>query len=63
MHDEELIEDDSPGSISDFLLTMTGLNKDVLGQYLGKNSSKNIAILKAFTGKIIFEGLRIDESL
>jgi len=63
MLDEDLINDDSPGAIADFLLTMPGLNKDVLGQFLGKNSKTNIAILQAFAGKIKFEDIRIDEAL
>lgn len=49
--------------IAEFMLTTPGLSKYAIGQYLGKNDTFHIEVLKAFSNKIDFTGMEVDEAM
>ena len=49
------IRNDSPSEIAKFLLETEGLDKAVIGEYLGEGDEKNIAIMHAFVDQMEFD--------
>lgn len=43
-----IIKDDTPESIAEYLIKVEGLDKELLGEYFGKNNPKNLKILHSF---------------
>ena len=43
-----IIKDESPESIAEYLIKVEGLDKELLGEYFGKNNQKNLKILHSF---------------
>lgn len=58
-----LIESDSPKDIAQFLLTTEGLDKALLGEYLGEGDAENIAIMHAFVDLMDFSNMRFVDAL
>ncbi|KAJ1917225.1 guanine nucleotide exchange protein for ADP-robosylation factor [Tieghemiomyces parasiticus] len=52
-----LIPDRSPVTIAQFLRNTEGINKTMLGEYLGEGDAENIAIMHAFVDDISFVNL------
>ncbi|KAK6459258.1 guanine nucleotide exchange protein for ADP-robosylation factor [Scheffersomyces xylosifermentans] len=52
--EHKFIESDSPEAIGKFLLETDGLDKQVMGEYLGEGDEKNIAIMHAFVDEMDF---------
>ncbi|KAG2735275.1 hypothetical protein G9P44_001489 [Scheffersomyces stipitis] len=52
--EHKFIESDSPEDISKFLLGTEGLDKSVIGEYLGEGDERNIAIMHAFVEQMEF---------
>ena len=58
----ELI-DDTPASLAHFLYTTDGLDKKVLGDFLGGSKPFNKAVLHEYVSCFSFAGMRLDEAL
>lgn len=58
-----LIESNSPESIAKFLLTTEGLDKALLGDYLGEGDQENIAIMHAFVDLMDFSSMSFVDAL
>ncbi|KAK6461490.1 hypothetical protein DFJ63DRAFT_325704 [Scheffersomyces coipomensis] len=52
--DKGFIENDEPSSIAKFLLVTDGLDKAVIGEYLGEVNEKNVATMHAFVDQMEF---------
>lgn len=57
------LNDDSPSSIAKWLLETDGLDKAMIGEYLGEGDEKNIAIMHAFVEQMDFKNLSIVDAL
>ncbi|GMM55626.1 Arf family guanine nucleotide exchange factor [Maudiozyma humilis] len=57
------LHDDSPSSIAKWLLETDGLDKAMIGEYLGEGDEKNIAIMHAFVEEMDFKDLSIVDAL
>jgi hypothetical protein len=57
----KLVPDNTPESLSNFFYFTAGMDKKVVGEYIGKPS--NIEILHLFMKYFDFSGMRIDEAL
>ncbi|KAJ3975507.1 hypothetical protein EV361DRAFT_1024791 [Lentinula raphanica] len=53
----------APQDIADFLLHTDGLNKAMIGEYLGEGEEENIAIMHAFVDQLDFNTLPFVDSL
>lgn len=58
-----LIPSDSPQDIARFLLTTDGLDKAVLGDYLGEGDQQNIDIMHAFVDLMVFSNMSFVDAL
>ncbi|KAL1917906.1 uncharacterized protein VTP21DRAFT_3740 [Calcarisporiella thermophila] len=58
-----LIQSDSPKDIAKFLLYTEGLNKAMIGEYLGEGEPKNIAIMHAFVDQMNFINMKFTAAL
>ncbi|CAK9439068.1 uncharacterized protein LODBEIA_P32920 [Lodderomyces beijingensis] len=54
---------DSPVDIAKFLLETDGLDKAVIGEYLGEGDEKNIAIMHAFVDQMEFENAEFVDAM
>lgn len=52
-----------PEKVAEFLLTTPGLSKHAIGQYIGSNDDFCVSVLRAFTQKLDFAAIEIDEAL
>ncbi|KAI7898637.1 uncharacterized protein BX663DRAFT_442726 [Cokeromyces recurvatus] len=52
-----------PHSVAKFLLTTEGLNKTLIGEYLGEGDAENIAIMHAFVDEMDFSNMKFTEAL
>eukprot|EP01043_Picozoa_sp_COSAG02_P058727 COSAG02_NODE_7357_length_3048_cov_2.695901_3_plen_799_part_01 len=52
-----------PEDIARFLLETEGLNMQMIGEYLGKNSEFNQIVLRAYIGQLDFKGQMVDEAM
>ncbi|CAI5758610.1 unnamed protein product [Candida verbasci] len=57
------IPSDDPKDIGHFLLSADGLDKQVIGEYLGEGDEKHIAIMHAFVDELEFENTTFVEAL
>ncbi|CDR38317.1 CYFA0S02e00232g1_1 [Cyberlindnera fabianii] len=57
------IESNKPTDIAKFLLDQPGLDKAVIGEYLGEGDDDNIAIMHAFVDLMDFTGLSFTEAM
>ncbi|PPQ94949.1 hypothetical protein CVT25_003921 [Psilocybe cyanescens] len=57
------IPSNSPHEIAKFLLNTDGLNKSVIGEYLGEGDDENIAIMHAFVDYLEFRDIPFVEAL
>ncbi|KAG8720982.1 guanine nucleotide exchange protein for ADP-robosylation factor [Ceratobasidium sp. 395] len=57
------IESDTPQAIAKALIGIDGLNKAMLGEYLGEGEEQNIAIMHAFVDCMDFTGLSFVDAL
>ncbi|KAI8821985.1 uncharacterized protein EV422DRAFT_586065 [Fimicolochytrium jonesii] len=53
----------TPRDIARFLLTNDGLNKSMIGEFLGEGEEENIAIMHAFVDEMDFTGLTFTDAL
>lgn len=54
---------DDPHSVAQFLLATEGLNKTLIGEYLGEGDAENIAIMHAFVDEMDFNNMKFTEAL
>jgi len=52
-----------PLAVAQFLRNTPGLNKNLIGDYMGENNPFNIAVLKAFVSTFDFKGEALDSAL
>lgn len=52
-----------PEDIARFLLETEGLNMQMIGEYLGKNSEFNQIVLRAYINQLDFNGQMVDEAM
>ena len=57
------LESDDPVVIAKFLLETDGLDKAVIGEYLGEGDEKNIAIMHAFVDEMEFENTEFVDAM
>ncbi|KAI5952754.1 SEC7 [Candida jiufengensis] len=57
------ISSDSPADIARFLLETDGLDKAVIGEYLGDGDEKNIAIMHAFVDQMEFDNAEFVDAM
>ncbi|KAI9807403.1 MAG: guanine nucleotide exchange protein for ADP-robosylation factor [Piccolia ochrophora] len=60
---EGFIKSDSPQHIAEFLLNHHGLDKAVIGEYLGEGEAENVAIMHAFVDAMDFVRTRFVDAL
>lgn len=58
-----IIENSSPEGIASFLLTTEGLDKALIGEYLGEGDPENIAIMHAFVDLMDFSSMKFVDAL
>ena len=63
LSDEGFIRGDSPEHIAKFLLSNDGLDKAVIGEYLGEGEARNVAIMHAFVDQMDFAKSRFVDAL
>ena len=61
--DSKNIPSRTPIAIAKFLNTTEGLNKSVLGEFLGEGNEENISIMHAFVDELDFQGLPFVDAL
>ncbi|KAJ7228691.1 hypothetical protein GGX14DRAFT_614467, partial [Mycena pura] len=61
--DTEFIPTNSPQDIAHFLLSTDGLNKAMIGEYLGEGEEENVAIMHAFVDTLEFKDIAFVEAL
>ncbi|KAF8655294.1 hypothetical protein AX16_003193 [Volvariella volvacea WC 439] len=61
--DSGLIKSKSPDDIAQFLLTTDGLNKAMIGEFLGEGDEENIAVMHAFVDRLDFKDLNFVDAL
>lgn len=61
--ESELIEDESPTSIAKLLLNTEGLDKSVIGEFLGEHKPENIEIMHKFVDLMDFTNLPFVDAL
>ncbi|EFJ24773.1 hypothetical protein SELMODRAFT_173646 [Selaginella moellendorffii] len=54
---------DSPKEIAGFLLSSTGLDKTVIGDYLGENDELPLKVMHAYVDSFNFQGMEFDEAI
>ncbi|KAI9469661.1 MAG: hypothetical protein EXX96DRAFT_654121 [Benjaminiella poitrasii] len=52
-----------PHNVAKFLLSTEGLNKTLIGEYLGEGDAENIAIMHAFVDEMDFSNMKFTEAL
>lgn len=57
------IKNKDPQTIASFLLTTEGLNKEMIGEYLGEGDQENINIMHAFVDLMNFRDMGFVEAL
>jgi brefeldin A-inhibited guanine nucleotide-exchange protein len=57
------IENDKPENIAKFLFEQPGLDKSVIGEYMGEGNEANIAIMHAFVDMMDFTKLKFVEAM
>nr|XP_043619023.1 brefeldin A-inhibited guanine nucleotide-exchange protein 2-like [Erigeron canadensis] len=53
----------SPGEIADFLKNASGLNKTLIGDYLGEREDLSLKVMHAYVDSFDFEGMDFDEAI
>ncbi|KAJ7276370.1 sec7 guanine nucleotide exchange factor [Mycena haematopus] len=61
--DTGLIPSDSPQDVANFLLSTDGLNKAMIGEYLGEGDEENVATMHAFVDALEFKDLAFVDAL
>ncbi|KAJ6539319.1 hypothetical protein B0H19DRAFT_1178426 [Mycena capillaripes] len=61
--DTGFIPSNSPQDIASFLLSTDGLNKAMVGEYLGEGDDENVAIMHAFVDALEFKDLAFVDAL
>ncbi|KAI9819319.1 MAG: guanine nucleotide exchange protein for ADP-robosylation factor [Thelocarpon impressellum] len=61
--DQGFIQDNTPEDIAKFLLEVDGLDKAVIGEYLGEGEAHNVAIMHAFVDLMDFTKTRFVDAL
>ncbi|XP_058086945.1 brefeldin A-inhibited guanine nucleotide-exchange protein 2-like [Magnolia sinica] len=54
---------DSPEEISAFLKTASGLNKTLIGDYLGEREDLSLKVMHAYVDSFNFQGMEFDEAI
>ena len=54
---------ESPDEIAIFLKNATGLNKTMIGDYLGENEEFSLRVMHSYVDSFNFQGLEFDEAL
>ena len=52
-----------PAEVAKFLLKTAGLNKTMIGEYLGEREDTNLKVMHAFVDSLNFTGLNFDEAI
>jgi Sec7-like guanine-nucleotide exchange factor len=58
-----IIPDEEPKSIAEYLLSIEGLDKTVLGEYFGKNNESALKILREYCILLNFKDMEFDLAL
>ncbi|KAJ7937075.1 Sec7-domain-containing protein [Mycena leptocephala] len=61
--DTGFIPSNAPQDIANFLLSTDGLNKAMIGEYLGEGDAENVAIMHAFVDSLEFKDLAFVDAL
>ncbi|KAJ7129720.1 hypothetical protein C8R44DRAFT_979029 [Mycena epipterygia] len=61
--DTGFIPSNSPQDVANFLLSTDGLNKAMIGEYLGEGDDENVAIMHAFVDSLEFKDLAFVDAL
>ncbi|KAJ7744471.1 Sec7-domain-containing protein [Mycena maculata] len=61
--DTGFIPSSSPQDVASFLLSTDGLNKAMIGEYLGEGDDENVAIMHAFVDSLDFKDLAFVDAL
>lgn len=61
--DTGFIQSKSPEDVAHFLLSTDGLNKAMIGEYLGEGDAENVAIMHAFVDALEFKDLAFVDAL
>ncbi|KAJ3290032.1 guanine nucleotide exchange protein for ADP-robosylation factor [Borealophlyctis nickersoniae] len=61
--DSNCIASRTPRDIARFLLNTEGLNKTMIGEFLGEGEDENIAIMHAFVDEMDFAGMRFVDAI
>ncbi|KAJ7700051.1 hypothetical protein B0H17DRAFT_977494 [Mycena rosella] len=61
--DTGFIPSKSPQDVANFLLSTDGLNKAMIGEYLGEGDEENVAIMHAFVDSLEFKDLAFVDAL
>ncbi|XP_052194866.1 brefeldin A-inhibited guanine nucleotide-exchange protein 2-like [Diospyros lotus] len=54
---------DSPEEIADFLKNASGLNKTLIGDYLGEREDLSLKVMHAYVDSFDFQGMEFDEAI
>lgn len=54
---------DSPEEIANFLKTASGLNKTMIGDYLGEREEVSLKVMHAYVDSFDFQGMEFDEAI
>eukprot|EP00262_Sarcandra_glabra_P004781 TRINITY_DN1602_c0_g3_i1.p1 TRINITY_DN1602_c0_g3~~TRINITY_DN1602_c0_g3_i1.p1 ORF type:complete len:1356 (+),score=263.89 TRINITY_DN1602_c0_g3_i1:327-4070(+) len=54
---------DSPEEIADFLKNTSGLNKSLIGDYLGEREELSLKVMHAYVDSFDFQGMNFDEAI
>eukprot|EP00045_Choanoeca_perplexa_P015203 m.185860 g.185860 ORF g.185860 m.185860 type:complete len:390 (-) comp16916_c1_seq1:188-1357(-) len=60
---EEVIPEETPDAVAEFLLTTPGLDKQQIGNFLGENDPFNLEVLRCFSQQQDFTGAAFDAAL
>lgn len=58
-----VLEKNSASSLAHFLLTTEGLDKKVIGEYLGEGELFNISVMHSFVDEMEFKGMRFVDAM